>query len=192
MIGAIVAGGLSAPTAPVTNSYESISTSTLGSSQSSVTINSIPSNYKHLQLRVFANATGTGGGFPDALIQFNSDATATNYAGHVLGGDGSSAYASSAIGVTFTGAYIGDMRDSTTPVSPTAKVIDILDYTSTNKNKTVRTLSGWDANGSGQLRFVSGLWMNSSTAISSLTITIRNGSNNLAAGSTFALYGIKG
>jgi len=176
----------------VANSYESISTSTLGSAAASVTINSIPSTYKHLQLRVFANATGTGGGFPDALIQCNSDTTATNYAGHVLGGDGSSAYASSGIGVTFTGAYIGDMRDSTTPVSPTAKVIDILDYTSTNKNKTIRTLSGWDANGSGQLRFASGLWMNSGTAVSSLTITIRSGSANLASGSTFALYGIKG
>ena len=182
----------SAQTASTFGDYESIATVTLGSAASSVSFSSIPSTYQHLQVRVSGNATGTGGGFPDLLVQFNSDTTFTNYASHTLGGDGSSAYANASVSSSsFTGGYVGDFRDSTTAVSPTAKVIDLLDYANTNKNKTVRTLSGWDANGSGQVRFVSALWMNTA-AISSMTFVIRNGTNNIASGSTFALYGIKG
>lgn len=172
--------------------YESIATVTLGSAASSVSFTSISSDYVHLQVRVSGNATGTASGFPDLIVSFNSDTNYLNYSQHTLGGDGSSAYASASIGApTFTGGYVGDLRDSTTAVSPTAKVIDILDYKNTNKNKTVRTLSGWDANGSGQVRFVSACWM-STAAITSMSFSIRSGTNNINTGSTFALYGIRG
>lgn len=187
-----ILGILASSMAGVPNSYESIATSTLGSAAASVSFTSISSAYTHLQVRVSGNATGTASGFPDLLVSFNSDTNYLNYATHTLGGDGSSAYAASSIASpSFTGSYVGDFRDSTTPVGPTAKVIDFLDYANTNKYKTVRTLSGWDANGSGQLRFVSSLWM-STAAITSMTFSIRNGSNNLNTGTTFALYGIKG
>ena len=68
-------------------------------------------------------------------------------------------------------------------------VIDILDYANTNKYKTSRGLSGYDANGSGLLYLASGLWMNTA-AITSIEITDALG--NFATNSTFALYGIKG
>jgi hypothetical protein len=70
-------------------------------------------------------------------------------------------------------------------------VIDILDYTSVNKNKTVRLLTGVDRNGAGLVVARSGAWYNSSTAISSITLTETNG-NNWTTDTTFALYGIKG
>jgi len=70
-------------------------------------------------------------------------------------------------------------------------VIDILDYTSLNKNKTIRNLTGREDNSAGIVIFSSGLWLNSSTAISSLTL-IDNGGANFAQYSSFALYGVKG
>jgi hypothetical protein len=64
----------------------------------------------------------------------------------------------------------------------------VLDYGNTNKNKTVKTLAGYDGNGSGEIWFTSTLW-NNTNAITSMTIS----SNfNFTQYSSFALYGIKG
>ena len=71
----------------------------------------------------------------------------------------------------------------------TAGVIDILDYANTNKYKTLRTLNGGDANGSGNIQIESGSWRNTA-AITSITLT-HNGSG-FTQYSSFALYGIKG
>jgi hypothetical protein len=70
-----------------------------------------------------------------------------------------------------------------------AFIIDIQDYSSTSKNKTVRTFSGVDFNGSGSVNLYSSLWM-STSAISSLTLTSNTG--EFSTNTTFALYGIKG
>ena len=71
------------------NSYESIATVTVGAlGAANVTFSSIPSTYKHLQIRgIVRELTG---GFDQAFMQFNSD-TGTNYATHNLNGNGSSA-----------------------------------------------------------------------------------------------------
>jgi hypothetical protein len=69
-----------------------------------------------------------------------------------------------------------------------AGIIDILDYANTNKYKTARSLRGYDANGSGNMSLISGLWMNTA-AISNITLTARGGSVDQYT--TFALYGIK-
>jgi hypothetical protein len=70
-----------------------------------------------------------------------------------------------------------------------AGVIDILDYANTSKYKTIRTLSGWDKNGGGNVGLSSGLWL-STSAISSIVIGSQTG--NLVTNTQFALYGIKG
>jgi hypothetical protein len=69
-------------------------------------------------------------------------------------------------------------------------VCDILDYTNTNKYKTVRSLSGHDQNGSGYVTLMSGSWRNTA-AITSITILRDSGGANLTQYSQFALYGIK-
>jgi hypothetical protein len=71
-----------------------------------------------------------------------------------------------------------------------AGVTDILDYTNTSKNTTVRALGGADANGSGSIDLTSAAWLNTN-AVTSITLTTNNGST-FTAGSSFALYGIKG
>jgi hypothetical protein len=69
-----------------------------------------------------------------------------------------------------------------------ATVFDLLDYTNTNKYKTMRSLVGFDTNGgSASTGLSSGLWM-STSAVTSITIAL---DGNLAEFSSFALYGIK-
>lgn len=69
-------------------------------------------------------------------------------------------------------------------------VMDILDYTNTNKYTTTRILGGADINGTGRTVLGSGLWMNTA-AVSTLTIITDNAST-FSQYSSFALYGIKG
>jgi len=69
-------------------------------------------------------------------------------------------------------------------------ILDIIDYTSTSKYKTLRMISGGNVNGTGSvISLDSALWQ-STSAITSLTI--RADSTAFASGTTISLYGIKG
>ena len=171
-----------------TLAYDSIATQTVGSGGSSgVTFSSIPQTYKHLQIRVLGRTTNAEVNFS---IKFNSDA-GNNYSGHYLYGDGSSAGAGTLFGGGGGPAFVGRIPASSVGANifGTA-VIDILDYTNTNKYKTIKSLNGYDANGSGQLFFLSDLWLNTN-AISSIDFIV-TGTNSIAQYSSFALYGVKG
>ena len=177
---AAIIGGVT----PEVGDYESIATYTLGSSQATISFSSIPSTYKHLQIRAISRMTASATA-DTCWAQFNSDTTSSNYIAHGLYGTGSTtgAYAD-------TGAYaqIGIVSANTAGANMFgAFVMDILDYKDTNKFKTTRTLSGTDINGDGQLRFVSALWRNTN-AITSIDI---KGNSNFGQYSSFALYGIK-
>jgi hypothetical protein len=189
VIGAITAGLFSAGVTPATNSYESISTVTVGSGgSSSITFSSIPSTYKHLQIRGIARSDQASTGQSALWVQFNSD-TGSNYSWHRLYGNGSSAAAGAGTSTTWMLAGIGAYASN--PANEFgASVIDVLDYQNTSKYKTVRGLTGEDENGAGYVGLHSGLWMNTA-AVS--TITIQPGSPyNWVQYSSFALYGIKG
>lgn len=187
MIGAITAGLYGTGVPPVTNSYESIATVTVGSGGgNSISFTSIPSTYKHLQIRAFLAANN--GYIADTNWTINGDTNSGNYYGfHQLTGDGSSASAQ---------AYNGSGRLNPMPVGNdgfafTGAVVDILDYASTTKNKTFRSLVGFDNNGTGAIRLRSSLYFPSTiTAISSITIAQSVG--DFKQYSSFALYGIKG
>lgn len=124
-------------------------------------------------------------------MYLNSDTTKTNYTLHVLYGDGASVSAggyasSSAVGMQ----SVLVAGDSLTSGIFASTVIDILDYTNTNKNKTVRSFGSYDANGSGYIELASGCWLNTA-AVNNFQIVPINGTlfNQY---SHFALYGIKG
>jgi hypothetical protein len=171
----------------VTNSYESIATVTVSSAVSSITFSSIPSTYQHLQVRALVRCSFTGSTAKNITSQMNSD-TGNNYYRHYLLGNGSAASAGSDAGtVIYAGtAVAAGSLASTFGVN----VFDYLDYSNTNKNKTVRVLNGFDENGAGNVYLTSGLW-NSTAAISTLTFTVEGGFN-FNQYSQFALYGIKG
>lgn len=160
--------------------YESISTVTVGAGgQASVAFSSIPSTYKHLQIRAISRGSAGQLG-----LVLNSD-TATNYSYHQLSGNGASTFATA--GVTQNKMLL-NFNTATSTTYNLALVIDILDYADTNKYKTIRTLSGIDQNGSGTVQLVSGSWR-STSATNALTFTDTGG--NIAQYSSFALYGIK-
>jgi hypothetical protein len=162
--------------------YESISTTTLSTTQAAITFSSIVGTYKHLQIRFIARGSGGGG----ILTTFNSD-TAANYSYHSLTGEGATASANSGSS-TSNMLIVRNGGVQTGANIFTAGVIDILDYSNTNKYKTLRTLNGGDANGSGNIQLESGSWRNTA-AITSVTLT-HNGST-FAQYSSFALYGVK-
>jgi len=160
----------------VTSSYESIATAVVGSGGSpSITFTSIPATFTHLQLRSFALSSSTAS---SATMTINS----TNGISHYISGDGASATAASDL----TKMFLPLVQGSTT--SGFGGVTDFLDYTNTNKYKTVRTLGGFDANGSGYVNLTSNL-LQSTSAITSITLTAVGNFNQY---SHFALYGIKG
>lgn len=163
--------------------FDSIATVTVGAGgATNAEFASIPGTYNHLQIRAIVRSTS--GGY--AGVTFNSD-TANNYASHELYGDGSNAAAAAYT----TRADIPLMPTATSSGTNifTGLIIDILDYTNTNKYKTLRSLEGYDANGSGYVELQSGLWQ-STNAITSVKITCAYG-QSWQQYSHFALYGIK-
>lgn len=183
IIASQISGHLWAPS----NSYDSIATTTVGAGgTSTITFSSIPSTYKHLQIRAFARcATATV--VRNITLRINSD-TGANYATHYLYGDGASALAAADVSAAFMYAGIAAGASANASVFG-ANVMDILDYANSNKNKTVRNLRGVDNNGSGTVYLVSGMW-NNTAAVSTITLAVEGGAN-FDQYSSFALYGIK-
>lgn len=180
------------------SSYESIATTTLTGTQSSVTFTEAGgawASYKHIQIRCMAKGTGSAGEDRFSMeVRFNSD-TGSNYSRHNLFGNGSTASASgessqtSAWGGT---SWIPDSYSTYANIFGVA-VVDVLDFKSTSKYKTIRTLAGFNTNGSNttgnNINLSSGLWQ-STSAITSITLICDQG-QSFISGSTFALYGIK-
>lgn len=191
MIGNSIAGFLGTGVAVSASSYESIATYTATGGETAFTFSSIPSTFKSLQIRGLARNTPNVAGVTGYRLTFNGDTTA-NYATHYLQGDGGAVNAVGAASTTRITIQGGEVRGATThPTIYAGSIIDILDYASTTKTKTIRAFAGGDVNGvaAGVIALNSGLW-NSTAAVTSLTITV--GSTSFAASTTFALYGIKG
>jgi hypothetical protein len=172
-------------------SYESIATANGTGSSGTITFSSIPSTYKHLQIRLLVLGTTTTSDSGYSLrARFNSD-TGSNYNRHELYGQGDGGPAGS-YGPATSQTYMNVGAYSTYVVGNPigASVIDILDYANTNKNKTVRALLGTDVNAASanNIGLYSGLWR-STAAITSITLFAS--SSNFTTTSSFALYGIK-
>ena len=175
-----VLGSLSSGVAASTSSYESIATNN-PTSGSSITFSSIAGTYASLQIRILGFASAAN----YFALRFNSD-TGANYTRHALIGDGSTVTAFGNTGRTYCQISSGSANPSTT--NGYAIIVDLLDYASSTKNKTVRSSSGLDANGSGEMSLWSHLWVNTN-AITSITVLT---DGTYSTGTSIALYGIKG
>lgn len=179
-------------TPPYLTDYYSIQTITVDSGgASSITFSSIPSTYTHLQIRALVRTDRATYSNDGINITFNSD-TGANYSYHELTGDGGNASANYATSANYI--FLQGLAGSASSNVFGETVIDILDYTNTNKNTTVRGLSGFDNNSgagnqNGYISQGSGAWY-STPAVTSITIDQRSGSN-FQQYSTFELYGIK-
>jgi hypothetical protein len=172
--------------------YDLLETQVLTSSASSVTFTGLGSysDYKHLQIRgVFKLAVGTSGAF-DLYTTFNSD-TSGIYATHRLYGTGASVVSTSSTALsnfTFTdivprGADVGEIGNYG------VGVMDILDFSKTTKNTTLRFLAGAYTTEEKTIGLFSGLY-NSTSAITAVSLFIPGA--NLFTGSRFSIFGIKG
>lgn len=170
-------------------SYDSIATVTGNGSATTLSFTSIPQTYKHLQIRIIARSgtAGTGSGYINAV--FNSDSGA-NYSWHLLATDGTTVQ--NAYSASRSNAIVGLMWSSSNLANTfSGNIIDILDYTNTNKYKTVRSMEGADTNANTyqEIYFMSNNWR-SNNAITQIDLSA--GGWTFATGTTIALYGIKG
>jgi hypothetical protein len=164
--------------------YELISTAFGTGSSGVIDFTSIPATYKHLQIRYTAKNTSTTSNF--MTLRMNGITTGS-YASHRLLGNGSTVTSlnqTSATSITLVEAMV--LSTGTSVAS--GGVIDILDYTSSSKNTTIRTLYG-QASSIPRMYLVSGALFNTAV-INSLTFTAA--SNNFDSISRFSLYGIRG
>lgn len=166
------------------NALTLISTTFISSATPSVTFSSIVGTYKHLQVRFTARSASAGG--DNVRMQMNGD-TGNNYAVHYLIGDGSSVFSGNAVPWN-TSVYSPTASAASAANIWSSGIIDILDYSQTTKNKTVRTFAGKAISGDNNIHLQSGVWLNTA-AITSLTVYMGTGSN-IAANSRVSLYGV--
>ena len=176
-----------------TGSMFAISSITLSADTTSITFSSIPQTYTHLQLICMTRISRVNNDPSSNQLSFNGDSGA-NYAYHgIFAGANSVAPDSGGVGSTSL-MYIGTNASNGTAAGTYAPmIIDILDYSKTNKYKVARSITGFSQNTSGSgnrsMAVRSGLWTNTN-AITSMTFNPNV--NQFMAGSTFTLYGIKG
>ena len=173
---------------PLSGGYDSLATVTVGATAvASVTFAGVPTGYKNLQIRGISRASSATNSETLSYIQFNGD-TGSNYSYHYLEGDGTTRTSGSS--VSQTQGLVGFIPMSGTLANTfNVTIIDILDYANTNKNKTVRALTGFDQNNNGEqhIELHSSLWINTN-AITSITLT---NATTFTQYSSFALYGVK-
>jgi hypothetical protein len=164
-----------------------IASQTVGAGGSGVAFSSIPQTFTHLQIRITGRSNSSG--LPTMYTGFNGDifAGSTNNASHTLVGDGATVSSVATSLQPQMNLFIGNFIPNTTTSTIQASILlDVLDYSNTNKNKTIRALMGWDANGSGKVTFNSGLWTN----IAAITRIDLVPDGNFIQGTRADLYGI--
>jgi hypothetical protein len=157
-----------------TATYTPLANITLGSTAASVTFGSIPATYRDLVVVFSGFATNRGS------FRINGD-TGGNYAWQRMSGNGSSVTATS------TGAdSAGKLSESASgsAVIPMLFNLNLMDYSQTNKHKTIISTAAQAATGTDA---IVNRWQNTA-AITSIQIFLVSGS--WAAGTTAALYGI--
>jgi len=163
--------------------YELISSTILGADAATVEFTSIPSGYKHLQVRWTAKTTST---VANVEIRFNG-ITTSSYARHTLYSDTSSVVSEGSSSQTRI-VLLNSASRSTTSNAFAGGIMDILDYSSSTKNTTVRALYGQkDALNNAAL--ATG-FLNNTASITSVLFFLA--SSNYATNTRFSIYGIRG
>jgi hypothetical protein len=168
-------------------SFDLLESTVLTGSQASVEFTNLAtkyaSDYQHLQIRY---TTRTSVSSFDSFGKITFNGATTQFQSHALLGNGST------VSSQFwnQGAYIIAMwgqGSGSTANAFGAGVMDILDPFDSNKNTTIRDLSGRTANDN-RIGLNSGAWFNTA-AITSILLTPDSGS--WLQHSRFSLYGIK-
>ena len=179
-------------------SYFKIASTRLTGNQSSITLGSIPTTYKHLQLRLKVRGqSGEPSGSGAVVFYFNSISSGTNYPRqnfYCWGTNFVTAFYNNTDQMT-VGLY---MRGGGPANYSNGLVCEILDYASTSKYKLLRAYGGvaGDQASGAQNNSGAGLGMgwlatNNPTSTQITSITITPDQSGFGAGTTFSIYGIK-
>lgn len=179
--------GILASSGGAAGAYEQIATAFGTGSATQIDFTSVPQTYKHLQVR-YTVLMAAGGAGATPFMRLNSD-TGSNYSFHYLRGNGSAV--SSAAQTSQSYMNFANPVSGVDTTIWNAGVIDLLDYTATTKNTTMRALTGMAGTGTStnDIELASGAWYNTAAVT---TVSLRFSGFAPTATSRFSLYGIKG
>jgi hypothetical protein len=155
-----------------TPTYIALATVTLGSTDSEVVFSSIPATYKDLVI-VTQYITGSNA---DVRMRFNSDTSSTYTTVRMYGGPGPD------IGSDTLSATYANVESGETNTQQNSILINIMDYSATDKHKTSLARSNQN-----YVSAYASRWP-STTAINS--VSLFTSSSSFSVGSTFSLYGV--
>lgn len=158
-----------------TPTYTPLAETTLTGNTLQVDFSSIDQSYRDLVLVVTGTVTASTG---ETLI-FNGDTTSTNYNHVYMAGNSSTAYGGSVNNNQTVNMFAFD-----TGTNVATEIIQIMDYSATDKHKTALIRYNQAANGVEADGF---RWSNTAAITS---ISFKTGAY-FASGTTFGLYGIK-
>jgi hypothetical protein len=169
-----------------TNTYVALDKVTVGTATPSVTFSSISGLYTDLFVEMnIQGVAGSGSGANTVFLTFNGDTTSGLYSRTILLADSGGAQSSRTTGqnrINLGNAFESASASNTFGTH----LLNIQNYSNSTTFKTV--LNRYSSNAD-RVGAVVGLWRNTN-AITSLTITVDSSTGNIAAGSTFLLYGI--
>jgi hypothetical protein len=161
-------------------SYVSIASYVLSGGAGTITFNSIPQTYSHLQIRAYGRNSNNSN---NLRMEYNGDSTNGNYYARATFAGGS------ASGWTQNYPWVTYWLTSGAPGNYMANVvIDILDYKNTNKAKIAQSMGGFATNADGYAWYQTHTW-NNTNAISSIAFSAEVGAN-LEQYTRISLYGI--
>lgn len=166
-----------------------IQSQTIGTA-SQLTFSNIPQTYTHLQVRAYIRGTNTSAN-EQILMACNLDFTAGRYLfGHHFHSSGSSCVITNTSNTAsyHFGAFVPG--DSAAANVYGNAIMDIFDYSRTDKFKTIKSFGGYDLNAAtGYIGLFSGVYADTA-AISNLNFAITGSPFNFKTGSVISLYGI--
>lgn len=175
------------PLAP--GDFDSIATVSGTGSSNTVTFSNIPQTYRALQIRFAARDTsGNGSSGQEMRIRFNGD-TSSIYNNHQIIGQNGAISLGSDSNQAYTAFYNVVPGGGSTANIFGVGIIDLYDYATTSRRKTLRCFAGVDNNGGGYVTVGSGSWM-STSAVTSITLYLPV--NSFTSDTRFALYGKTG
>lgn len=170
-----------------TGTFELIQRTTFSVDTAEVNFNNIPQVYTHLQLRIVATGNYTSATNGYLSMRFNGE-TGADYTRHDL-------YVSTSVvgAAAYTGQTVLPIQrlyyNTSGNLTASRMIVDIYDYTSTNKYKTIKAIGGYLLSNDGMISYSSAL-LAKTAAVSSIKL-FEISALKLNKNSTFALYGIR-
>ena len=171
--------------------FDSIASVLVTSAVTNIDFTSIPNTYKHLQIRGIGRVTTGTTGQSDGVIRVGSSNTidtSSIYSRFQMAGYNSSSSSDEDINNSSGFVWVlprnGEGAGEYAPV-----LIDILDYASTNKKKTIRFLTGGSFADSNSIIYFGGILYNSTNAINCIRLF---SNTQFSINTEVALFGIKG